>query len=244
MNISRTTVTEIYAKARYKISECLVKGKQLSIKGGNYQICHGQTACAGQPCKSEKILSEKESTFTKLPFWEHLSGQERALTEIGSSHRAYEKGVYIFDYSDSCMGMVYIQKGSIRVYITSEEGREVTLFHISEGDCCVLSSACVIGGITLEGQMVAESEVELLAIHAGTVAELMKSNIRFKCFAYELSANRYSTVVWVMQQILFDHFDELMASSFTNRINISSGCLSISVLAPCKSILNAFVYRI
>ena len=211
MNISRTTVTEIYAKARYKISECLVKGKQLSIKGGNYQICHGQTACAGQPCKSEKILSEKESTFTKLPFWEHLSGQERALTEIGSSHRAYEKGVYIFDYSDSCMGMVYIQKGAIRVYITSEEGREVTLFHISEGDCCVFSSACVIGGITLEVQMVAESEVELLAIHAGTVAKLMESNIRFKCFAYELSANRYSTVVWVMQQILFAHFDERMA---------------------------------
>ena len=89
------------------------------------------------------------------------------------------------------MGMVYIQKGSIRVFITSEEGREVTLFHISEGDCCVFSSVCVIGGITLDVQMVAESEVELLAIHAGTVAKLMESNIHFKCFIYELAAKRY-----------------------------------------------------
>ena len=160
---------------------------------------------------------ETESTLTKLPFWEHLSEQERILTQCGTTHRTYEKGVYIFDYSDSCMGMVYIQKGSIRVFITSEEGREVTLFHISEGDCCVFSSACVIGGVTLDVQMVAESEVELLAIHAGTVAKLMESNIHFKCFIYELAAKRYSTVVWVMQQILFAHFDERMARFLLSR---------------------------
>ncbi len=59
MEISRTTVTEIYEKARYKIAECLVQGKQLSINGGNYQICPGQRSCFGKPCRKERILSEK-----------------------------------------------------------------------------------------------------------------------------------------------------------------------------------------
>lgn len=59
MNISRTTVTEMYEKARYKIAECLVLGKRLSINGGNYQICPGQRTCFGQACRKEKILSEK-----------------------------------------------------------------------------------------------------------------------------------------------------------------------------------------
>lgn len=57
MEISRTTVTEIYEKARYKIAECLVQGKQLSINGGNYQICPGQRSCFGKPCRKERILS-------------------------------------------------------------------------------------------------------------------------------------------------------------------------------------------
>ena len=35
MDISRTTVTEIYERARYKISDCIVNGKQLVISGGN-----------------------------------------------------------------------------------------------------------------------------------------------------------------------------------------------------------------
>ena len=158
-----------------------------------------------------------QSDFEKLSFWNTLSEKEREVAKGGLTQRTYEKGTYILGFSDACLGMVYIRKGSIRVFITSEEGREVTLFHISEGDCCVFSSACVIGGVTLDVQMVAESEVELLAIHAGTVAKLMESNIHFKCFIYELAAKRYSTVVWVMQQILFAHFDERMARFLLSR---------------------------
>lgn len=154
---------------------------------------------------------EMEAIHTKLPFWNKLSEEEKTVARCGLTQHTYEKGVYILGFSDACLGVVYIRKGSIRVYITSEEGREVTLFHISEGECCVFSSACAIGGITLDVQMVAEGEVELSAIHAGTVAKLMKANIHFKCFVYELAATRYSIVVWVMQQILFAHFDERMA---------------------------------
>lgn len=154
---------------------------------------------------------ELQSIFEKLPFWDKLSAEEKTVAQRGLTQHNYEKGAYILGFSDACLGMVYIRKGSIRVFITSEEGREITLFHISEGEFCVFSSACAIGGITLDVQMVAESEVELSAVHAGTVAKLMESNIYFKCFAYELSTTRYSTAVWVMQQILFAHFDERMA---------------------------------
>lgn len=154
---------------------------------------------------------ESQSIFSKLPFWNKLSEGEKIVAGRGLTQHTYKQGVYILGFSDVCLGMVHIRKGSIRVFITSEEGREVTLFHISEGECCVFSSACAIDGITLDVQMVAEREVELFAIHAGTVAKLMESNIHFKCFVYELAATRYSTVVWVMQQILFAHFDERMA---------------------------------
>lgn len=157
---------------------------------------------------------ETETIHTKFPFWNKLSEEEKRVARRGLTQHAYERGVYILGFSDACLGMVYLCRGSIRVYITSEEGREVTLFHISEGEFCVFSSACAIGGITLDVQMIAESEVELSAIHAGAVAKLMESNIHFRCFAYELAVARYSTVVWVMQQILFAHFDERMARFF------------------------------
>lgn len=42
MDISRSTVQEIYESARRKIAACLVYAKPLRITGGNYRICGGQ----------------------------------------------------------------------------------------------------------------------------------------------------------------------------------------------------------
>lgn len=59
MQISRTTVTEIYEKARYKIADAIVNGRELVIAGGNYQICHGtfRQNCRGRCCSQHPTAS-------------------------------------------------------------------------------------------------------------------------------------------------------------------------------------------
>lgn len=52
MGISRTTVTEIYERARFKLADCIVNGKILRIGGGNYHLCDGSTKlCCGKRCR-------------------------------------------------------------------------------------------------------------------------------------------------------------------------------------------------
>ncbi len=41
MGVARTTVTEIYDKARHKIALMLIEGRDLKIDGGNYSVCNG-----------------------------------------------------------------------------------------------------------------------------------------------------------------------------------------------------------
>lgn len=41
MDVSRTTITETYERARFKIADSLVNGKALSISGGHYRVCRG-----------------------------------------------------------------------------------------------------------------------------------------------------------------------------------------------------------
>lgn len=66
MGISRTTVTEIYEKARYKIADFLVNGKQLNISGGNYRLCEGsfQQCCPG-PCKRNSYNAVQPADYQK-----------------------------------------------------------------------------------------------------------------------------------------------------------------------------------
>ena len=44
MDISRSTVTEIYESAREKLARCIVYGQRLLINGGNYRVCEGNRA--------------------------------------------------------------------------------------------------------------------------------------------------------------------------------------------------------
>jgi len=50
MEISRTTATEIYESARFKLADSLVNGKALVISGGHYRVCRGERGC-GRSCR-------------------------------------------------------------------------------------------------------------------------------------------------------------------------------------------------
>ena len=154
---------------------------------------------------------DNQDILSKLSFWNNLTDNEKETASRGSVIKKYTKGSYIYGFTDACLGVVYVKQGSIRVYITSDEGREITLFHIAKDDTCILSSACALSGVSLDVQMVAESDTEFLAIGAGTFEKLARSNIYVKSYAYELTAKRLSSVVWILEQILFAHFDSRMA---------------------------------
>ena len=66
MDISRSTVQEIYESARSKIAACLVHGKPLHITGGNYRICGGQEAAhCGRCCRMQRANTEKSNKKCK-----------------------------------------------------------------------------------------------------------------------------------------------------------------------------------
>lgn len=59
MAVSRTTVTEMYERARTKIADCIVNGKTLCISGGNYALCDGSAAkSCGKKCKKAEHKAE------------------------------------------------------------------------------------------------------------------------------------------------------------------------------------------
>lgn len=66
IGVSRTTVTEIYSRARFKLSDCLVNGKKLLISGGNYRLCDGSMGhCCGKKCE-KAVQRQKGDQFMKL----------------------------------------------------------------------------------------------------------------------------------------------------------------------------------
>lgn len=67
-----------------------------------------------------------------FPFMEHLSDEEAERLKKNVLSKTFSKGEIISGNADSCTGMILVEKGDVRVSIISEDGRQITLFHVME----------------------------------------------------------------------------------------------------------------
>ena len=160
-----------------------------------------------------------DELLEKLPFWSSLSDAEKKTVKTSAVVNHYKKGSILHGNCDngaSCLGMVYVISGELRAYILSEEGREITLFRLPKGDSCVLAASCIISQIDFDTLLTATGDADVLIVPAAVFSRLMNENIHVKCFLYELATERFSAVMWVMQQILFYRFDQRLATFLLN----------------------------
>ena len=153
-----------------------------------------------------------EAAVSRLPFWQLLTEQERDTVQRSAMVRRYEKGTLIHDGGSECLGLLLVLSGEIRTYLLSDEGREVTLFRLYPGELCVLSASCVISQISFDTQMTARQDTEVLIIPPNITALLKEQNISVRCFLYEQATERFSEVMWAMQQILFKGLDQRLSA--------------------------------
>ena len=146
-----------------------------------------------------------------LPFWDDLTNSQKDLFEKHSNIKKYDKNTPIYNLLKGCVGLLIIKTGSIRVYIISEDGREITLYRLYPGDICILSASCALNQITFDISIDAVTDTEILQVDASSFTKVLNENIYLENFAYRMTTERFSDVMWAMQQILFMSFDKRLA---------------------------------
>lgn len=152
-----------------------------------------------------------EETLRTYPFWDHLSPEERAALTDSAARESYRKGACVHRSDMGCTGAVLVLSGLLRVYIISEEGREVTLFRIHAGEPCVLAASCLLDAIQFDLVIEAAADTEAVVIPAGVLRPIMENNPYVGLYMYRQAAERFSDAMWMMQQILFMGADRRVA---------------------------------
>ncbi len=156
-----------------------------------------------------------ENTF---PFWSMVSEDDRQ-TLINSSYEvSFDKGRNIHD-GNECTGIILIRSGSLRVYMLSEDGKEITLYRLFPGDLCVLSASCVLSSITFDVFIDSEENSECVVVGGCAYEAIARKHPEVKIFTYETALSRFSDVMWVMQQILFMSMDKRLAIFLLDEIS-------------------------
>ena len=110
------------------------------------------------------------------PFWDRLTGDERERLLKSCSMVTYGKGDQIHRSDMGCKGAILLLSGLLRVYILSDEGREVTLFRIHAGESCVLSASCLLDSIQFDVIIEAAEAARAAVIPVSVLHPIMDSN--------------------------------------------------------------------
>ena len=169
--------------------------------------------------ENEELVALFKDNF---PFWEKLSQTEKETFVNSSQYISFRKGTNIHN-GNECTGIILIRTGSLRLYILSDEGKEITLYRLFPGEMCMLSASCVLNNITFDVFVDAEENSECIIVGGCAYAALSERCDAAKIFALETALARFSDVMWVMQQILFMSMDKRLAIFLLDEISKVGG---------------------
>ena len=146
-----------------------------------------------------------------LPFWTELSPEEQDTLKRSVLPSTVPKGTVTHRADQECQGLLLLLSGQLRVYLLSEEGREVTLYRVRAGELCVMSSSCLMDAIVFDVLIEAMEGTQAVTIPSAILSPILQNHPRAELFLYKTASERFSDIMWTMQQILFMGIDRRVA---------------------------------
>ncbi|WP_428770126.1 Crp/Fnr family transcriptional regulator [Treponema sp. HNW] len=154
------------------------------------------------------MVPEFEKYF---PSWENLEAKHRQELKKAAVFTQVPKGKIVHNGKADCIGVLLVFEGQLRAYMTSNEGKEVSLFRLFKRDMCLLSASCMLADIQFEVTVEAEKDTTVWLIPAETYRHIMKESAVLANYTNSLMASHFSDVMWLMEQIIFKSMDERLA---------------------------------
>ena len=146
-----------------------------------------------------------------FPIYDKLSAADQAALSSVAVRRRVPQGTLLHNGSADCLGLLVVCSGQLRAYITSPEGREITIYRLFERDICLFSASCMMNSIQFDITISAEKETEFWIIPPDFYKALMERSAAAANYTNQIMATRFTEVMWLVEQVLWKSFDRRLA---------------------------------
>lgn len=126
-------------------------------------------------------------------------------------------GQDVFLEGDRVEAIALLISGVVRVYKIGETGREITLYRFGNGESCILTANAILSQKTFPAIATVEKDAEAVMIPADIFRDWVKRYDPWREFVFELLSERLSTVMAVVDEVVFQRMDRRVAALLLNR---------------------------
>lgn len=121
-------------------------------------------------------------------------------------------GEIAFRKGDACKNFILVLEGCVRVQLSSEGGREVTLYRVKPGDTCALTTSCLVGKEDYPAEAVIEEDVTALMIPDSEFRQALLDSEVFRLFVFRGFSGRLCAIVSRMESVTLKTIDERLVT--------------------------------
>ncbi len=123
----------------------------------------------------------------------------------------------VFLEGDHVEAIALLISGVVRVYKIGETGREITLYRFGNGSSCILTANAILSQKTFPAVATVEQDAEAIMIPANVFRDWVRRHDLWREFVFELLSQRLSTVMTIVDEVVFQRMDRRVASLLLNQ---------------------------
>ncbi len=124
-----------------------------------------------------------------------------------AQERVFPPKTVIVRKNDPCVNFLLVAQGTVRVYQSTDSGREHVLYRASAGDICVLTLQNLLAGTTYSAEAATEDEVRVVSICANHFYQALSRSEAFRNLILSVLARRLGDMMQLVEQVTFQGLD-------------------------------------
>jgi CRP/FNR family transcriptional regulator, anaerobic regulatory protein len=159
----------------------------------------------------------KRAILERYAFYRNGEPALQADIERAANVVHVEPGSRFFDVGQSCAQVALVGQGSVRVFLESESGREITLYHVAPGETCPVNLLCVLLGRPAPATALVEERLSAALLPTEIFRRWVAEEPVVRQFVLEAVAIRLVDILSLLEEITFGRLDRRLADFLLRR---------------------------
>jgi CRP/FNR family transcriptional regulator len=162
---------------------------------------------------------DKLDTLNRFAFYRQAPAAFQTRIAAAAEPLSVAAGADLFRQGEECSELAFVGRGSVRVFKTSETGREITLYHVEDGQSCLVNMLCVLVGRPALATARSEVPTEAVVIPGAAMREWVKTSDLVRDYVIETMAERLIDYMTLFEEVAFGKMDARLAAFLLHRFD-------------------------
>ncbi|WP_222983452.1 Crp/Fnr family transcriptional regulator [Flagellimonas meishanensis] len=146
------------------------------------------------------------------------------VEEIASIGKFIEvkEGEILMDIGNYIRSIPLLLSGAIKVLREDDEGDELLLYYLEEGDTCSVTMACCMGHTKSEIRAIAETDSRLVMVPVQKMEEWMGKYKGWRKFVLESYHNKLNELLQTVDSIAFKNLDQRLVEYLKRKMQVTN----------------------